>query len=257
MRKAATSVLLLGTLLVMALVLASCQTAVDEDEDQTISGESVEEEQSGQAITAELTEGPTEEGPTEEDPVATEGTTVTSDEVTREEPETTPVAEPEPAPESEETEASDSVVTIVLDRLERADTMCPDVVEALSSTSRPYEPPAPDTGSDYVCVYLTITRIEDVHMVDGLGHGDEETVLVDGRGQEYEPVAGQLQGIRFMDTSDIRSPIEVVEGATVFWVFEVPKDETPSELKFVYSFKEDWGDEEETEKRAQLDLLLP
>lgn len=170
-------------------------------------------------------------------------------------PSPTPTPAPVPTPEPEQIEASDGRVTIVLDKLERADTMPPDIVEALSSGITPYKAPTPAEGYDFVCIHLTITRIENVHMVNGLGHGDEETVLLDARAHECRRITAQVRGIKFLDPHDIRGPIEVAEGATAFWVFEVPKDEKPSKLKFVYSFKENW--EEETEKRGQLDIILP
>jgi tetratricopeptide (TPR) repeat protein len=158
--------------------------------------------------------------------------------------------------EPEPTEASDNRVTIVLDKLYRADTIPPDIVQALSTSQRPYEAPTQAEECDYVFIHVTITRIENVHMIDGLGHEGEETALLSARAHEYPLIAGQLQGMRLVDPDDFAtSPVEVTEGATAFWVFEVPKDEKPSKLEFVYSFQKDW--EEETAKRGQLDMVLP
>jgi hypothetical protein len=139
--------------------------------------------------------------------------------------------------------------------VERVDAIPPDIVEALSSGTTPYKAPTPAKGYDFLCVYLTITRIENVHMVDPLGYGDEEAALSDAEGNEYERITAQVRGITPLDPHDIRGGFEVVEGATAFWVFEVPKDEKPSKFEFVYAFKETI--EEETEKRGQIDIIIP
>ena len=83
---------------------------------------------------------------------------------------------------------------------------------------------------------------------------DEEAALSDAEGHEYKRINAQVRGITALNPHDIRGGFEVVEGATVLWVFEVPKDEKPSKLEFVYAFKETL--EEETEKRGQIDIII-
>ena len=146
-------------------------------------------------------------------------------------------------------EAFDSQVTIVLDRLQRADNLPSDITEELDDI------PTPVAGSEFVCIYITIARIENIHMVNPLGYEEEEAVLFDAQGHEYKPKWAKVTGIRLVDPSDFaNSPYEVVEGATGFLVFEVPKDEKLSKLEFVYSFKVTW--EKESAKRSQIDLML-
>jgi len=172
-----------------------------------------------------------------------------------------PTPEPEPAPTPtptpptpEQIGGSDGRVTITLDKIERGDIVPPDIVEALSVGRPSYEPPVPAEGCDFVCIYVTIAHIENVHMVNPLGYGDERPVLLDAKSHGYEPVCAVVQGIKYLDLHDIRGPSEAVEGATGFLVFEVPKHERQAKLSFLYSFKETW--EEEVAKRGQIDLIL-
>jgi len=164
-----------------------------------------------------------------------------------------PTDEPPPAPEPEQIKASDDSVTIVLDKIERADVMPDDIVEALS-VGRTYQSPAPSAGCDFFCIYLTITRIENIHMIDAFGYGEEETALFNAAPQKYERIAANLKGITFLDPQNLTGSYEIVEGATAFWVFEVPKDEDPLRFEFVYTFKVTI--EEETERGGKIDIII-
>lgn len=161
-------------------------------------------------------------------------------------PEPATIPEPEAAPE--QIQASDGQVTIVLDKIERAEAIPSDIAEELHSI------PTPDTGNDFVCVYITIARIENVHVVNPLGFEDERSILLDPQNNEYEFVSAFVKGISYLDPHDIRGPCEAVEGATGFLVFEVPKHEKPLKISYIYSFKASW--QEETAKRGQIDLIL-
>lgn len=153
----------------------------------------------------------------------------------------------------ENIESSDTDVTIVIDKIERASVMPADIVEDLSTTTH-YQPPAPATGHDFFCIYLTVTRIENVHMIDAFGYGEEETALLSTTGQTYKSIAANLKGITFTDPHDITSPSEITEGATAFWVFEVPEDEDPARFELIYTYKTDI--EEETENRGEISIVL-
>lgn len=164
-----------------------------------------------------------------------------------------PTDEPTPTPEPEQIQVSDDSVTIILDKIVRGGTMPDDIIEALS-IGRPYDQPTPAAGCDFFCIYLTITRIDNIHMIDAFGYGDEETALFSAAAQKYKRIAANLQGITFTDPHDITSSYEVAEDATAFWVFEVPKDETPLRFEFIYTYKIDI--EEETENRGQIDIII-
>lgn len=148
-------------------------------------------------------------------------------------------------------EASDGQVTIILDRLERSEVMPPDIVEMLPVGYPPRK--VPTGGCDVVCIYLTISRIENIHLVQ-LGYEDEKPVLLDVQGREYKPVNVLMLGMRFLDPKNVDSPYEFVEGATVSLVFEVPKYKKPAKFSFVYSFKETL--EEKSAQRSQIDIIL-
>ena len=152
-------------------------------------------------------------------------------------PKPTPPSVPKPAttPEPKKIKASDGQVTIVLDKVERADTIPADIVKEMSRGRPGYKAPQPAGGSNFFCVYLTIVQIENVHMVGPLGYEDERPVLFDAQDHEYKPAWWQVKGIKFLDPHDIRGPCEAVEGATGFLIFEIPKDEKPVKIKFVYA----------------------
>lgn len=166
-------------------------------------------------------------------------------------PEPATIPEPEAAPE--QIQASDGQVTIVLDKIERTEAMPADIVEEKEVHLPRYKIPTPAEGCDFVCVYLTIARIENVHVVDPLGYEDEGAHLLDAQNHEYSKIISSVQ-IIFLDIHDPEGGIEALEGSTGYLVFEVPKHEKPSKLRFVYSFKETL--EEETAKRGQIDLIL-
>lgn len=97
--------------------------------------------------------------------------------------------------------------------------------------------PTPIEGCNFVCVYLTITRIENVHMVEPIRYGNECSVLLDAESHEYAPVWFQVPVLLVDPEHFATSPTEVAESAKGFLVFAVPKHEKPAKLSFVYSFK--------------------
>jgi hypothetical protein len=158
------------------------------------------------------------------------------------------VTRPTPPPEG----WSDGRIRIILNEVEKADVIPPDIEDLISTSGE--EVPTLGEGQDYVCVNLTIASIEDVHVVNSLGYGDERSTLYDAEGHGYALAYGTVRGIIFTDPHDITSPSEVAEGATAILIFKVPKHEKPTKLTFVYSFKETW--EEKSEKRGQIDIIL-
>ena len=169
-------------------------------------------------------------------------------------PEATPTPEVTPTPEPTPTPVvwSDGRIRIMLDKVERTNVLPPDITETPSQLpARQVRTPA--DGHDYVCVYLTIARIENVHVV-GLGHGDEESTLRSDEGHEYQAALWNVRGVEFLDPQHLTGAYELVEGATVILVFETPKHEKPANLTFVYSFKE--TREEISPKRGQVDISL-
>ena len=151
-------------------------------------------------------------------------------------------------------EASDGQVTIILEELARANTLPTNILETMLETNSQFKAPQLTEGSEYVCVYLTINSIENIHLTNALGYEDEKTVLLDAESNKYKLLFGHMDGVRFSDPEDIAGTMEFVEGAAGFLVFEVPKVKEITEIQFVYSFKETW--EEESTKRGQIDANL-
>jgi len=219
-------------LTLLLLLTASCAPAAPQEEE---------------AAPAEEEEVVPEEE--EEEEVATEE----EEEETAPEEEETP-AEEEAAATLGPNETSDGRVTIILDKVQRGDILPPDIVEVLTGGRPSSKVRPPDAGCDFVWIYLTISRIEGVLMVDALGYGEEGSVLLDAQGGEYEPFTSSVQGIEFKDPTLLTSEYEAVEGATAFLAFEVPAQEELSKLTFVYSFQETW--EDESAERGQIDIVL-
>jgi hypothetical protein len=165
---------------------------------------------------------------------------------------------PTQMPISKQIQGADSQVTILVNKLEITDVMPSDIAENLSPSRNPVQQvPIPAEGKNFVCLRLTTTHIENVHVTDPLGFGDEYAALFDAKGNTYKPKFGQadvklLCADFFGKTSE--SMAEVVEGAQGFLVFEFPKNERPTKVEFVYSFKVTW--EEKTVKRGQIDIIL-
>lgn len=148
----------------------------------------------------------------------------------------------------------DGRIGITLDKVKRANVLPPDIVEERSSSS-PRKSRTPTEGHDYVCVYLTIARIENVHLVNPVGFGEEKSILLDAESHKYELVDCLVEPVILIDPEHFAtSDFEVEQGATGIIVFEVPKHEKPVELRLVYSFKATW--EEKTEKKGQINISL-
>jgi len=151
-----------------------------------------------------------------------------------------------PVGTSQAIQGFDSHITVVLNRIESANLLPSDIVKGFQLTPHD-KSPTPTEGDDFVCLYLTVTRIENVH-VDALDCSGD---LLNDQGNEYNIVtSGVLNNLRSVGTDNI----ELLEGASIFLVFEAPKNERPAQLRFVYSFKETW--EDKTAKRGQVDIVL-
>jgi hypothetical protein len=140
----------------------------------------------------------------------------------------------------------DDSIGIVLDTLERTDDYPSELKGPGDRISLPKE------GHDFVVIYLTITRIEKIHMVSLGGRGQEQSTLYDAKGHSYKLSTWHVKGVKILDPHDITSPKEFIEGAKGYLIFEIPKHEKPAKLTFVYYFKESW--EDKSTKRGQIDI---
>jgi PGF-CTERM protein len=150
-------------------------------------------------------------------------------------------------------EASDSNVTIILDKVERADVLPSDIISELTLSDPWRYDFTPSVRHNFVCVYLTFTRIENVHVV-GTRYEEEYSVLLDDEGHKYKPLRTSVTSVKLLDPTDLSSPWEIINKSKAFFVFEIPKPKKPVKFSFVYAFKETW--EEKSAKRGQIDINL-
>ena len=140
---------------------------------------------------------------------------------------------------------TDGRIGIILDEVERLDTMPPEFEER-----RP-----PRKGYEYVGLYLTIAHIEVEHM----GYSKLST-LIDLEGNEYQEKAFTSRGVRFGNLEHLTASYEFIEGTTMVLIFELPKQAKPTTLEFVYPFCESelwkgWEDKSIIEW-GQIEIIL-
>ena len=146
----------------------------------------------------------------------------------------------------------DDQIGITLDKLQKANVLSPEVIEMFRF--QPGDVPTPSEGYDFVSMFITISRIENVHVVSLGGRGEESAILSDTKGNKYDMSFWNVKGIEYLDPSSFSSPSEFIEGAIALLVFEIPKKEKPAKLTFLYYFKKTW--EEESKKTGQIDINL-
>ena len=117
-----------------------------------------------------------------------------------------------------------------------------------------YELPAAGSGNKYLVFRLTVPRIADIHLVDIMGFDEEKPTLQLADDQIYDVIFGRFTGVQFTDPTDIRSPIEFVEGSEGVLIFEIPENGTPTSLRLPYSYQQTWEDESPT--RGEITITL-
>jgi len=136
---------------------------------------------------------------------------------------------------------SDGQVSIIVDKVEKTNTRPPQIEEAFSSST--VKLPKLADGHKYVSVYVTISRIENVHILDALFLPlltEKRSTLQDTEGDTYTMQVGQVSPFESSDPGSSDSQREVTEGATCIIVFEIPQNREPASLTLLYSFKETW-----------------
>lgn len=133
----------------------------------------------------------------------------------------------------------DGKIGILVNRIERANDF-PDIIKSGSPLQR-Y--PSPEDGYDYVIVHFTIDKIRDIHVVGFGGRDDEKSILHTDKGTRHNLTTWHAQGWEYLNPKKITSPSKLVEGGKGIMIYEIPKKEYPTELSFVYYFKETWDDE--------------
>jgi uncharacterized repeat protein (TIGR02543 family) len=152
--------------------------------------------------------------------------------------------------------SDDGLISVVLDKLERADFFPSNfqdtsfltaqhvpIDETLNSIQWSARPRSPKAGYDYVIIHLTLASVKVRHMgYLFVGQGDDweanYSQVIDSEGDEHQEIGYRASGVRFGNTSHLTESYEFIEGTTVVLVFEVPKRTTPITLEFVYPFCE-------------------
>jgi hypothetical protein len=145
-------------------------------------------------------------------------------------------------------------VSIRLERIDQSDTYPEDIVEKYFSWPSSAKPPVPSQGNTFIFIYLTITRIENIHLITAGGRDENSSLLFDEQEREHKLNNAFVVGMKFKDNTDFTSPSELLEGSKITLVFQAPKYTKPTGLKIVYDFKEKW---EAPTKQSQINLKIP
>jgi len=97
-------------------------------------------------------------------------------------------------------------------------------------------------GHNYVSISIIVTKIEGVHLLNIFGFEHEEPILHDNAGQTYTPRYSHLEGIELKDITNLTGSYEVIEGAKVYFVFEIIEGMEPEILDLIYSYQDTWDD---------------
>jgi len=130
-----------------------------------------------------------------------------------------------------------------------------DAIEETRTLPAEYEAADAREGHTYLSIYLSVTRVEGVHLVDAMGYEREKSVVYDANGQSYETAFFHFKGIKFADLTDLLGSAEYVVGAEGILAFEIPEGTEITELVFVYSYKESLGDKAPI--RGEMIIVLP
>ena len=103
-------------------------------------------------------------------------------------------------------------------------------------------PPAP-SGSTYLVVSITVTRIVSEHLTNLFGYDGDATFVRFASGDTVDIRYGSVTGIRFSDPTSITSSSEIIEEAEATLIFEVPEGSQITELEIVYTYRETMDDD--------------
>lgn len=146
----------------------------------------------------------------------------------------------------------DSRISITVTKVERAPNLSDSIIKEFNISSK--QLPVTEEGYDFVWIHITITQIKNVHLVSFGGRGDELSSLSDTDDHNYKLHSWQAKGLKFSDPHDMTSPVEYIEGAKCFLLFEVPQINESAHIKFVYYYKNKLTDN--SKKVGAIDIQL-
>ena len=137
---------------------------------------------------------------------------------------------------------ADERIGITVDKVERA----AEFPKHLRETGLTYLPPA--LGYDYVIVHVSIVGKKDLNvaLTESWGSKPNSPHLVDDLGEKYWSQIAQYNVTRGFHP--------LGEGGYI--VFQVPKQTTPVELKFIYPYRDE-TDPSKSIRYGQVDLRMP
>ncbi|MGB2895046.1 MAG: hypothetical protein WBB65_02635 [Anaerolineales bacterium] len=150
---------------------------------------------------------------------------------------------PTPVP-TEQTDWFDGRIGISLDAIEETRTLPAE-----------YEIADASEGHAYFAIYLSVTRVEGVHLVNAMGYEREGSVVHGADGQSYESAFRHFKGVKFADLTNLLGSAEFVPGAEGILAFEIPEGTEITELVFLYSYKESLDDKASI--RGEMIIALP
>ena len=130
-----------------------------------------------------------------------------------------------------------------------------DAVEETRTLPAEYEIADASEGHTYLSIYVSVTRVEGVHLVNAMGYEREGPIVHGADGQSYEIAFIQFKGIKFADLTNLTGSAEFVPGAEGILAFEIPEGTEITELVFVYAYKESLGDKSPI--RSEMVIVLP
>lgn len=146
----------------------------------------------------------------------------------------------------------DDRISIMLDKIERTDTIPPAERLLPGATPPVCQPPPPlSEGCDYVILYFTIPRIERVHITNIF----EETVLTDDEGGKGKLICGSFYPVILTNPNNLaETNVELAVGAKGFVVYELATQAKPATFELVYSYVESW--EQKNKEHGRIDMQL-
>jgi hypothetical protein len=137
--------------------------------------------------------------------------------------------------------SGDGQVGMIVDRIERVGFMPDEFDGGLP----------PKTGYDYVCVYLVFSYLGSIYL-EPWDQKTQEIILQDAENHIYKAKDMMWKGVEFWDPSHLTGSAYLAEGTKNIILFELPKQQKPLALKFVYFYKGGRG--ERTVNKGQIDI---
>ena len=143
----------------------------------------------------------------------------------------------------------DERIKFTLNKMEIADDYPADIRKTFGPSKKL---PKPKSGHRYAFFLITMTDINNVHVV-GLGSRKQKTcILRDTAGKRYKTYMWTAKGINF--PNGFTGPGELVEGAKILLIFETPNHVKPDRLTFIYYYKHNL--KEQSQRSGKIDIQI-